>query len=58
MCVNICIYVYNIYIYICMYMCTYLAMLLTFNEELANGDLEVLEKLVEVQKDARGNPPA
>ena len=31
---------------------------LTFNEELANGDLEVVDKLVEVQKDARGNPTA
>ena len=31
---------------------------MTFNEELANGDLEVVDKLVEVQKDARGNPPA
>ena len=31
---------------------------LTFNEELANEDLEVVDKLVEVQKDARGNPPA
>ena len=30
----------------------------TFNEELANGDLEVVDKLVEVQKDVRGNPPA
>ena len=31
---------------------------LTFNIELANGDLEVVDKLVEVQKDVRGNPPA
>lgn len=28
---------------------------LTFNVELANGDLEVVDKLVEVQKDVRGN---
>ena len=31
---------------------------MTFNEELANGDLEVVDKLVEVQKDVRGNPLA
>ena len=33
-------------------------LLVTFNVELANGDLEVVDKLVEVQKDVRGNPPA
>ena len=31
---------------------------LTFNVELANGDLEVVDKLVEVQKEVRRNPPA
>ena len=31
---------------------------MTFNVKLANGDLEIVDKLVEVQKDVRGNPPA
>ena len=32
--------------------------ILTFNVELANEDLEIVDKLVEVQKDVRENPPA
>ena len=31
---------------------------LSLNVELANGDLEVVDKLVEVQKEVRRNPPA
>ena len=31
---------------------------LTFNVESANGDPEAVDKLVEVQKNAQGNPPA
>ena len=30
----------------------------TFNVELVNGDLEVVDKLVEVQKEVQENPPA
>ena len=32
--------------------------IVTVEEELANGDPEAVDKLVEVQKDAQGNPPA